>query len=119
MRALVAMMAALFAITPHQARAGFAGMGMGTATCAEYAQEYRKAPKQIEMLFFSWAQGYLSGINTGHIADHKPTADLASISTDDQESRIRSYCDQHPLLTYAQAVLVLYYSLPQDKEPTR
>ena len=37
-------------------------MGVGTATCVQFATEYR-ADAGIEQRFFDWAQGLMSGIN--------------------------------------------------------
>jgi hypothetical protein len=37
-------------------------MGIGTATCVQFATEYR-ADAGIEQRFFDWAQGLMSGIN--------------------------------------------------------
>ena len=38
-------------------------MGMGIATCGEFASHYRAEPAATEGDFFIWAQGYMSGIN--------------------------------------------------------
>jgi hypothetical protein len=37
-------------------------MGIGTATCVQFATEYR-ADAGNEQRFFDWAQGLMSGIN--------------------------------------------------------
>jgi hypothetical protein len=89
--------------------------GVGLSTCGEFANAYRLAPAEAEWVFFSWAQGYMSAMNT---AQSFPTTrpqpqlhDLNSMSTKDQERLIRAYCDEHPLGNYIDAVLKLYNTL--------
>jgi hypothetical protein len=38
-------------------------MGAGSSTCADYTQEYRRDPDTANNLYFSWAQGFMSGQN--------------------------------------------------------
>jgi hypothetical protein len=79
-------------------------MGIGTATCAIFAKWYKDDPQFAERQFFTWAQGYLSGWNFVLMTTGQPFFDLGSLSTESQKARLRSYCDQHPLGRFIEAV---------------
>jgi hypothetical protein len=88
--------------------------GVGTVTCAEFAQNYLRDPKTAELAFFSWAQGFLTGINIGSKSD---VAIVGAMKIQDQQAHIRMYCDAHPLLPYVAAVVDLYNALPKKSNP--
>src|SRR5689334_9555114 len=46
--------------------------GAGAVPCSEFANYYRNDPKMADAMFFSWAQGYISGINNALIRAHEP-----------------------------------------------
>lgn len=85
--------------------------GMGTRTCGEFAQEYKRDPKFIELTYFCWAQGFMTGMNIALAADLNKYRSLGQ-DTDTQMSSIRAYCDKHPLASYQDAVLELFTSFP-------
>ncbi len=85
----------------------FAVMGIGTSTCAVFANMYKGDPQFAEQQFFVWAQGYLSGWNHGLMITGQPMFDMGSLSTQRQFARLRSYCDQHPLGNFLEAVWTL------------
>src|SRR4051794_38792228 len=91
------------------ARAELAWMGAGTATCAKYAEVYRQSPDSIEDIFFAWAQGFMSGMNSGPLQNNGTSQDLASIPTPEQHRLLQGYCNAHPLASYLDAVFDLYY----------
>ena len=81
--------------------------GLGGRTCAEFAQAYSKNPEMIESLYFTWAQGFMSGLNLTFVANLHKFADLGSTSMAEQKGQLRDYCNQHPLSPYYSAVLSL------------
>jgi len=87
--------------------------GAGASTCGEFGQYYRKQPDFFEAIYFSWAQGYMSGFNAHRQAQGKPMFDLLppNMKSKEQESFIRDYCDTHPLAPYSQAVISLYLEI--------
>ncbi|HTZ67021.1 MAG TPA: hypothetical protein VMB83_06075 [Roseiarcus sp.] len=100
------------------AAANAQGYGLGTRSCAEFAKSYASNPAVTEEFYFTWAQGFTSGVNastwaeTGTYRDIKGTlADMAA-----QKLRIRSYCNSHPLAQYPMAIMDLFNSLPIKKE---
>jgi hypothetical protein len=88
-------------------------MGAGNASCARFASDYRKNSETIEELYFSWAQGMMSGINLGLLALNRPIRDLNAWRVDDEEAHIRQFCDHRPLSSYSDAVNSLFRALPE------
>ena len=54
-----------------------AGQGLGTYTCGEAAQASR-ANRNTDLLYFSWAQGWMTGWNLAQMNANQPTVDLAA-----------------------------------------
>ncbi|MGB8630218.1 MAG: hypothetical protein WCD69_12635 [Xanthobacteraceae bacterium] len=107
--ATVALAATCFGVTPaHAADQQWTFMGVGTETCAQFAREYMKNPEQTDLVFFSWAQGYMSAINDFI----SPKKVLNSMPTFEQRVRVHDYCQQHPSDRYAQAIPPLLDSFP-------
>ena len=73
-------------------------MGIGTATCVQFATEYR-ADAGIEQRFFDWAQGLMSGINDALEDTMGKYRDLNSMSITQRKEILRAYCDDHPAAT--------------------
>lgn len=86
--------------------------GAGTMACGEVAGALQQHPED-ENLFFSWAQGFMSGLNT-ELLKHGET-DLNGISLDAQKEFIRTYCKEHPRAAYFEAVLKLYDRMRHDQ----
>jgi hypothetical protein len=66
-------------------------MGIGTATCLQFATEYR-ADAGIEQRFFDWAQGLMSGINDALEDNMGKYRDLNSMPIAQQKEILRAYC---------------------------
>ncbi|HEV3114345.1 MAG TPA: hypothetical protein VGY99_27990 [Candidatus Binataceae bacterium] len=90
-----------------------AWIGTGTVSCADFGAAYRENPKTNENLFFSWAQGFMSGLNTD-LLDHRET-NLNELSMGTQKQLVRSYCSDHPHAAYFQAVFNLYNRMRGDQ----
>jgi hypothetical protein len=84
--------------------------GVGTSSCAEFANTYAKDPHNIETIYFSWAQGYWSCQNS-NLLPNDQYRELAG-STDAQKATLRSYCDKHPLAIYWEAAVAVFFSFP-------
>jgi hypothetical protein len=87
-----------------------AGQGVGTYTCAEAAKAVRK-DRSLDLLYFSWAQGWMTGWNLAQMNIAAPTVDLTARSLDDQQAFIKSYCVLHPDGLYMDAVHQLYSAM--------
>lgn len=107
--------ALLFFSIPN-AHAASAAQGAGNNTCGKFAEDYRKAPEQIEKSYFTWAQGFVTGLNTSVVGElKKPGRDVVGIPLADQMAFVRTYCNEHPLAYYWQAALELYRLFPYLK----
>ena len=88
-------------------------VGIGSRTCGQFAEAYKKSPSTTEIAFFTWAQGFMAGQNVSLMDRKEKARDLRAKSTESQEAFIRSYCDSHPLTGYWLATLVLFETLPE------
>jgi hypothetical protein len=86
--------------------------GSGTMACAEVTGALQQHPED-ENLFFSWAQGFMSGLNTD-LLKHGET-DLNSLPLDAQKQFVRSYCKEHPRAPYFEAVFKLFDKMRHDQ----
>jgi hypothetical protein len=84
-------------------------------TCAEFIQDYRKDPKGFDDLYFQWAQGVLSGMNSGLSDADRVELLTAGFGAESQQAFIRLYCDQHPAQFYLQAVYALFARLRSER----
>jgi len=68
-----AIIVALLALTCGQtALADAVVRGVGTQSCAEFAKAYKGDPKYAELVYLSWAQGLMSGLNIQLSFENKP-----------------------------------------------
>jgi hypothetical protein len=93
-------------------------MGAGSTSCGDFADHYRSDADFTGVLFFTWAQGYMSGLNVGPLSTTDNSANLNSIPAEQQQQALRTYCNDHPLARYFEAVRDLYGHLkPIGKAP--
>jgi hypothetical protein len=108
-----AILASLITAVPLCPALGEAqNFGHGLATCAQFAEDYKASPQLNETLYFTWAQGFMSGLNVASIREHATFRDVSGASIDSLKSSFRTYCDQHPLRLYEEAVFTAYQALP-------
>ena len=100
----------ILASTPAGAAETMAARGVGTGTCAEYGQFFKRDPKATDRFYASWAQGFMSGWNFSTLPKFR---ELGTMSAESHMQHIRLYCDEHPLVPFVRAVMDLYYSLPE------
>jgi hypothetical protein len=89
-------------------------MGLGTSACPNFAVsvDAAKADNKDYLLgYFSWAQGYMSGLNNFLL----PKKQLNGISKTAQVAELYKYCAAHLAETFSAAVLNLYDKLPDLK----
>lgn len=111
-----------FLLSATAAQAGYSSMGVGTATCAQFAQQFTKNPSLAEAMFFSWAQGYMSGLNELYWRQTHRTKNMQSITLVDQKARLRTYCAEHPSAIFMTAVTTLFLSMafnPANAAPAK
>jgi hypothetical protein len=103
----------LLVALPARAETDYPLMGIGLGPCSLFASQYHQWGATIETSYFAWAQGFMSGLNMAGPHAGREARNLKAITTEDQEARIRSYCEQHPNEDYIDAVIDLYGSLPR------
>jgi hypothetical protein len=100
-------------VSPARAEEKWASMGAGVTTCAKFGQFMKQYPDDI--LFFTWAQGYLTGLNVHMELSGLPFTDYKAITTDEENRRIMAYCDKHPLALYMTAVENLFAEMRREQ----
>jgi hypothetical protein len=86
-------------------------VGAGAESCGKFGELYKQNPKETEWVYFTWAQGYMSGANAGLTAlsgDRKLFHDLSSIPLYQQMAELRAYCNKNPLADFSSAVVDLW-----------
>jgi hypothetical protein len=83
--------------------------GFGSGTCADYANAARLDQTEADLMFFTWAQGYLSGVNMERLLKRQPVLNLSDDHYQNaaQLTFLHAYCNQHPLAPFMTAVLAL------------
>src|SRR4026208_1573045 len=92
--------------SPVTAAEQYQSMGAGTKSCAVFARTYKDKPKTAEMIYFSWAQGYMSGVNVAAGINNRDvrSANLNAMPVTAQQRYIRDFCARNPLKDYRDAV---------------
>jgi hypothetical protein len=91
--------------------------GVGVMSCAEFGRLYQLSPENTELVFFSWGQGYMSGLNISATGRGFTARDLAG-DIGQQKQEIRRYCANNPLKNYMDAVFDFYAQLPPYVDDT-
>jgi hypothetical protein len=116
MRAIFLVTAFAVALT-ESAVADSVARGLGSQTCAQFAEQYRAAPEHADLAYMSWAQGFMSGWNFALIDSKNTYRNLDALTFDAQATHLRQFCNNHPLASFVQAVIDLFNSLPLKKMP--
>jgi len=86
--------------------------GVGTGSCAEFGKAYQGDPKFTELVYGSWVQGFLSGLNIQRAIENKSMRNIPS-PDGGQNRAIRSRCDRRPLATFFEIVVEYFDTLPE------
>lgn len=87
--------------------------GVGLTSCARYAELYKRDPKTIELVFGSWAHGFMAAFNLQLSMIGQPIRSDAR-STDEQSRQIRMLCDAYPLRDFWSVVYQYHLSIPEE-----
>jgi hypothetical protein len=102
-------------IQPTSSRADFLYAGVGAISCGKLIQDYARIPTQTEGLMITWAQGFMTGANALEIKHSGHYRDLEAMTIEDQQERLRNYCDEHPMAEFVKAAIDLWNKLPWKK----
>jgi hypothetical protein len=84
--------------------------GAGTHNCAQFSDD-SKTSDMVARSYFSWAQGFMSGINAISTVANQAPRDLKAAEVQDHLKKISDYCDQNSDKPYLFAALVVYLDL--------
>jgi hypothetical protein len=87
--------------------------GPGITSCADFTKACHDDPETMENLFYSWALGFMSGLNVG-LAGHGDT-NLHQWSEQAQKDFLKTTCAAHPRGGYVGAVFDLYNRMRKDQ----
>lgn len=90
-----------------------AGGGIGVAQCSEFTKSLSRP--EMEAIFFSWTEGYLTGWNLGLPDKSKLHVDLSSLARDDQMEFLRGWCVTNPDKKYVEGATALLVRLREPK----
>ncbi|MCS3689081.1 hypothetical protein [Bradyrhizobium elkanii] len=110
--ALAVLCTVIVGITAANAKEPADMAGIGTASCAEFAQDYYHNPAVAETAYTDWLLGFLTGANITASALNKPERNIGAWSIRDIKSNMRDYCNDHPLASYIEAAIELFKQLP-------
>jgi hypothetical protein len=93
-----------------QQQTNYSYVGLGGAPCAKFGEMYKNDPSNAELMFFIWAQGFMSGTNSMLLirSQGKRSTNLALWNIDRQKQYLRIYCSRNPLAPYVQGVFALF-----------
>jgi hypothetical protein len=94
-----------------------AAQGIGAMPCSGFLVADKADPSDADLRFFSWAQGFMSGLNSEAFVDrgqpsHGPMLayrDLSSLDPSSQMRFLRQFCEEHPDKSYMHGVIQLYF----------
>lgn len=89
--------------------------GGGTVKCSQLVQDYDRN-KQTEIVYWTWAQGYMSGINRVLDQSKAGTRDLTNAGTQANKASLISFCRQNPNSFFIDAVDKLFMGLPTTSQ---
>jgi hypothetical protein len=105
--------AAIMAVTTlSQAKAAddYIATGVGVRTCAEFLQDHRHDPRWANMVYTSWAQGFMAGSNITMAAADKGYYSI-TVTADEIDRLLLAYCTDHPLENYMTGIQRLWGAL--------
>ncbi len=87
--------------------------GPGANSCSLFTKLYQSEPEIHELLFFAWAQGFMSGMNAVALKLKGEVIDLSPADYDQTQQKrfLRTYCSEHPLRPYVHGVSELMTEL--------
>jgi hypothetical protein len=86
-----------------------AGGGVGVTPCSKFNQSREKP--EIEAMFFSWTEGYLTGWNMGLPQASQEHAELSLMPRSEQMEFLRKWCEANPSKRYMEGATALFIRL--------
>lgn len=100
-----------------------AATGLGTRTCAEFAELSKLNPDAAGIGLTAWMQGFMSGLNAAFLMMKRGAADLGvqNFDVDYQKQLLASFCRENPSRSVVDGVLEVFLDISkrQGFNPTR
>ena len=109
----IALALAATLATPALASEHAEEMGVGLTPCADFTKMSKGKPA-TEMIFYSWAQGFISAANRSRLMQGGDSANVAALTFEQQTGQLRAYCKTHPLQDFMYAVADLINRMPTN-----
>lgn len=87
-------------------------LGIGNTSCAELGKLYKQNPVGVDTLYYSWYTGFVTGANVAFQIAGVGFKNIAGTHQKDKMPSLRRYCDEHPMLSFHDAVIEDFKSLP-------
>ncbi len=103
-------------------------MGAGSVLCSKFSQDIqtankvgnkegiKKGEKLIDDLYFTWVQGYWSGLNMMTLLQGGEARALDRLSSEKHLALLHDTCDKNPEFKVMDAAGLLYAALPKNQE---
>jgi hypothetical protein len=91
------------------------GAGVGMRTCAQFSLDYRTNSANADLVYNSWALGFMSAMNLALGATNQKGRDLQALWSEDKKSYLRDFCNKRPLSMYMDGVLEVFQTLPPER----
>jgi len=85
--------------------------GLGAYSCAQFVADYKKNPQMAELLWGTWAQGFMAAMNVQFALERKPRRNIPAIDTVD--ATVRQMCAKRAPSPFWTVVLDYFRSLPE------
>jgi hypothetical protein len=81
--------------------------GIGSTSCAQFANLYKESPEGTESVFYSWAMGVMAGMNIS-LREERANLQPHNFGSKAQKGYLRRFCEDSPSALYVEAVRDLY-----------
>jgi len=89
-----------------------AGAGASTS-CGKFLEQSKEHDLVMPLVYFSWTQGYLSGLNAVYVLGLGEITDLSDVAG--QKLWLQNYCKENPLKSYHTAAWTLWRTLRTEQ----
>ncbi len=83
--------------------------GVGTHSCGQFIADIEAGGQILTSLYFSWVQGFLTGLNTKYLLCQEFHTDLSDPPA--IQLWLKNYCEENPLENYMTATAKLWAAL--------
>lgn len=83
-------------------------VGVNASSCHKFIADTQRS-ELTGVIYFSWAQGFLSGLNLKYFQSWESATDISNFKA--LQPWIKNYCEENPLDDYVEAISELWHYL--------